>query len=254
MQTTESYSIARRRPITARVLATFLGTVLACAFALSAQAAVVVSGDPAPSSFNIEARARNGNSGFEGVLFTPGNPSPAGLTLNPVGAPAWVYGLVYNFEFLYTAATGTSKWSLDFNRDGDYLDSSESVTSLSPTLAGQGFKYVNLFAQGNTVVTATVTDFTLNGTGFGPFTSALTGVAFNQLYTETSGQFGDITATGGLSFSGNGGQERPRVWVQLGSASPLAAEVPEPSSVIAWSLLGLTISGAGWWRRRKASA
>lgn len=33
-----------------------------------------------------------------------------------------------------------------------------------------------------------------------------------------------------------------------------AADVPEPSSIIGWSLLGLTISGAGWWQRRKVSA
>jgi hypothetical protein len=36
---------------------------------------------------------------------------------------------------------------------------------------------------------------------------------------------------------------------------PAGAEgVPEPSSIIAWSLLGLTMSGTGWWRRRKVSA
>ena len=34
----------------------------------------------------------------------------------------------------------------------------------------------------------------------------------------------------------------------------VVAEVPEPTSLIVWSLLGLTISGAGWWRRRKLTA
>ena len=33
-----------------------------------------------------------------------------------------------------------------------------------------------------------------------------------------------------------------------------AADVPEPASLIVWSLLGLTITGGGWWRRRKVSA
>ena len=28
--------------------------------------------------------------------------------------------------------------------------------------------------------------------------------------------------------------------------------VPEPSSIIIWSLIGLTFAGIGWWRRRKA--
>ena len=30
--------------------------------------------------------------------------------------------------------------------------------------------------------------------------------------------------------------------------------IPEPSSVIVWSLIGLTFIGAGWWRRRKRTA
>jgi hypothetical protein len=40
------------------------------------------------------------------------------------------------------------------------------------------------------------------------------------------------------------------------NASVLSASVsiPEPSSIIVWSLLGLTITGAGWWRRQKRSA
>ena len=29
------------------------------------------------------------------------------------------------------------------------------------------------------------------------------------------------------------------------------APVPEPASLIIWSLLGLTMGGASWWRRRK---
>lgn len=37
------------------------------------------------------------------------------------------------------------------------------------------------------------------------------------------------------------------------NAAPLVGEVPEPTSIIAWSLLGLTFGGAGCWRRRKLS-
>ncbi len=33
-----------------------------------------------------------------------------------------------------------------------------------------------------------------------------------------------------------------------------ASAVPEPASLIVWSLLGLTITGGSWWRRRKISA
>lgn len=32
------------------------------------------------------------------------------------------------------------------------------------------------------------------------------------------------------------------------------AAVPEPGSMIAWTLLGLTVGGATWWRRRRAAA
>jgi hypothetical protein len=34
------------------------------------------------------------------------------------------------------------------------------------------------------------------------------------------------------------------------SASP----IPEPGSLIVWTVLGLSVAGAGWWRRRKAAA
>jgi hypothetical protein len=33
-----------------------------------------------------------------------------------------------------------------------------------------------------------------------------------------------------------------------------AADVPEPSSMIAWTLFGMVVGGTGWWRRRKVSA
>jgi hypothetical protein len=36
------------------------------------------------------------------------------------------------------------------------------------------------------------------------------------------------------------------------AASPLSSTTtPEPSSLIVWTLIGLSIGGAGWWRRRK---
>jgi hypothetical protein len=52
-------------------------------------------------------------------------------------------------------------------------------------------------------------------------------------------------------------------WFDYNQFSPLAfdnaelslatAPVPEPASLIVWSLLGLTISGAGWWRRKRSA-
>lgn len=190
----------------------------------------------------VEARARNGLTGFEGVLFTPSTPS-SGAQLNPVGTPAWAYGQYAGFAFTFDSMTGTSTWSIDFNRDGDFLDSEESVTSVASTLANTGFDVVNLFLQGSDapLAGAMVMDFTLNGTNFGNFSSA-NGTATQQLFAFAGGS-ADVTATGSVMFTASGGsQERPRLWIQMGSSFV----VPAPASLALLGLAGL----AGARRRR----
>lgn len=234
-----------------------LPVVVAAAASLSgpqpAHAGYLVSSDAFPTPTTIQARARNGATGFEAVLFTPANPSPTGVPLNPGGTPAWSYGDFHGFEFNYTAATGTAIWRIDFNRDGDFLDSQESATSVSPTLAGKGFTYVNLFLQGNDqpVVGVNVRDFTLNGTNFGSY-SALTGTATNNLFKYDSGSF-DIIATGQLSFSGGSGDESPRLWLQM--SSPVSVDVSAPGTLaLVLSALGVAAFGARRTRRSPTSA
>lgn len=198
---------------------------------------VAVAGS-ASTPVDISARARNGETGFEGVLFTPANPAP-GLSMNPVGTPAWSYGEYAAFAFAYDSMTGTASWSIDFNRDGDFLDSEESVTSLSPTLANRGFNQVSLFLQGNDSPLAgvSVLDFTLNGTNFGAF-SSMNGTATTQLFSYTGGS-SDILATGSLTFTASGGsQERPRFWIQAGSSFV----VPAPGAIALLGLAGLARS------------
>jgi hypothetical protein len=189
----------------------------------------VLSPDPDPT-FLVEARARNGASGYEGVIFTPGDPSPGtGATqLNPVGAPAWTYGQNHPFEFRYIAATGTCIWNIDFNRDGDFLDAEESATSVSPTLVDRGFEYVNIWMQGSTVpsLSVSVNNFTLNGVNFGNFSST-SSTPTTQLFEETSGKFTNILATGTVNFSGGNGQERPRFWIRLGALVVLPNQLIE---------------------------
>lgn len=189
----------------------------------------VLSPDPDPT-FLVEARARNGASGFEGVIFTPGDPSPGTVAtqLNPVGAPAWTYGQNHPFEFRYIAATGTCIWNIDFNLDGDFLDAEESTTSVSPGLVDRGFEYVNIWMQGSTVpsLSVTVNNFTLNGVNFGNFSSTASAPT-TQLFEETSGKFTNILATGTVNFSGGNGQERPRFWIRLGALVVLPNQLLE---------------------------
>ncbi|MCC6360791.1 MAG: hypothetical protein IT450_18795 [Phycisphaerales bacterium] len=212
----------------------------------SAAADVVTVSGPGPASYDVEARARWGNTGFEGILFTPG----ADPNMNPGGTPVWNPNLFYSFDLTYLPATNTATWSIDFNRDGDYLDSQESVTATWGS-GGMTFNRLNLFMQGNSDANgsnnAEVQGFTVNGTNFGNFTTVgQTGQLFSQLYADTSGSFGSITATGQMRLFGNSAfsSERPRVWVQLGNVV-----VPAPGAALL-GVLGLSI--AGWVKRRMA--
>jgi len=188
-----------------------------------------LSTDDLPPCFEIDARARNGNTGFEGVLFTPSTPAPGQpgggeWQMNPSGAPIWnsngnVYGDIHSFQLIYTKATGNTEWKIDFNRDGDYADPQEIVTNVAPTLAGKGFKYVNIYVQGNASgLAANVSDFTINGENFGSFSSS-SDTPLNTLFEETLGLFDDVIITGNFSFTGDGGQERPRIWVRMGTTN-----------------------------------
>jgi hypothetical protein len=213
-----------------------MAVFFACSLSNSvAEAGYIASaGSFTPPSI-IDARARNGLTGFEGALFTPAAPA-TGLSMNPVGTPAWSYGQYSDFAFNYDSTSGSATWSIDFNLDGDFLDAEESVTSVSPTLANQGFNAVNLFVQGSDAPSAgaSVLDFTLNGTNFGAF-SSMNGTATNQLFTYSSGT-ADITVTGRLSFTASGGsQERPRMWIQLGSSFV----VPTPGALALLGVAGL---------------
>jgi hypothetical protein len=179
----------------------------------------IISTDPEPT-YLMEARARNGGSGFEGVLFTPGDPSPGtGFTqLNPGGSPAWVYNQFHNFSFQYNPATGNAIWQIDFNRDGDFLDAEETTNSTSPTLVNYGFQYVNIWMQGNNVPSLSVTaqNLTINGVNFGSYSSTASAPT-SVLFEESSGRFSTITVTGSLRFSGGSGQERPRFYIRMGA-------------------------------------
>jgi hypothetical protein len=177
----------------------------------------------------VEGRVRNGISAYEAGIFSPSTPGPdqpsgAKWKLDPTGKPVWntngnSYGDIHSFLFSYTPATGTSVWSIDFNRDGDYNDAKESVTNVAPTLAGKGFQYISILGQGNENGIAVVLDhFTINGVDFGSYSSS-SNIPFSLLFEDVSGIFNAITITGQFSFSGYSIPERPRIWVRLGESN-----------------------------------
>jgi hypothetical protein len=183
--------------------------------------------DVAELSYTVDARVRNGISGFEGVLFTPAVPSPgnASTQLDPSGAPVWLYGQDYSFQLQYEVATGATTWSIDFNRNDSYGDNEESVTTVSPSLAGQAFNYVNLWAQGGeNGNTASISSFEINGVDFGAFSSSNSN-AVSQNFDNSGVPFGDITINGVFTFTGGTNQERPRIWVRLAGPTAPASGV-----------------------------
>jgi hypothetical protein len=211
--------------------------------------------DPVLQSYDISGRARYGGTGFEGILFTPG-PDPNML---PSGAPVWDPSFYYGFALNYVVATGTTTWSIDFNRDGDFLDAAESVSSLSPTLVGKTFNYANLYLQGNTTAggtsAANVDNFTVNGRNFGSYSSSPpTGLNYTTeaWFADDSGLFGsviNITGRLNLTWTGTGAtaDEIPRMWVRLDDAEQLPV-VPVPAAA-GLGFLGMGL--VGFLRRRK---
>ncbi len=186
----------------------------------------VISNDEEPI-YEIAARIRNGDWAFESSLniaVPNGQQGTGQWQMNPKGSPVWnsygnSYGDIHTFKLAYTKATGTILWQIDFNRDGDFTDVQETKSMPVGAFAGKGFMYINIYGQGDsTGLTATLTDLTINDVPFGNYSSS-SETPFSILIEDLSGIFSDIVVTGHFSLSGNGGFERPRIWVRLGQAN-----------------------------------
>lgn len=209
----------------------------AAVFAAPANAAIVVTTTPA-TTWQIQARARRGGASFEGELRVAGG-TPLNPSMNPTGTPAWVAGRSNPFRFEYQVATGASTWSIDFNNDGDFLDSSESVSSVNAAYIGKSFKYTGIFVDGFSAASAmTVDSLIINGSPFGPYFSD--GPQVQVAYEDTSGSFGNIVATGAFTFSNPsvGTTEEPRFWFRASTpVDPVPGPLPALGGAVAlaWS-------------------
>jgi transcription elongation GreA/GreB family factor len=183
------------------------------------------------TSYDIEARARNGNSGFEGILLTPNNSGTMGVTMDPLGSPVWVSGQIYNFTFTFTKSTGKAFWKIDFNNDGDYNDSQESVSSTSTSLINKSFTNINIYGDASSGVSVSLNNLKINGYSIPGTFFSNSSIPFNNTYTETSGLFNNITVKGCLTFVRNMGslQESPRLWIRCGSVNiPPSLNITNP--------------------------
>jgi hypothetical protein len=197
-------------------------------FAFELLALPKYSSDNFDDNWDIQARIRNGKTGFEGVLFTPEHNEPNGQVMNPSGAPIWnsngnKYGVNYfNFRVSYDYKTGNATQEIDFNHDGDFDDSHERVTSTSSSLSGMGFKYINLRIQGQVGQNAHVIlkNFTINDVNFGDFQTTNSNHLITKLFDEDSdcGLFTEVIVTGTFTFTKGQSDELPRIWIRFGAS------------------------------------
>lgn len=222
---------------------------------MAASATVEISiGPQDPFERDITARARWGASGYEANLRSNGL-DVAGTALNPGGGPVWQLGQSYGFRLSWQAATGTTTWQIDFNRDGIF-SATETSSFIKPERIGQSFQFIEMTmttqTNGSNASGLNVGNLSINGTSLGNFAQG--GNTAQTVWFSDSEGFSDVEILGDLSFlrlSGNGGsvfqQERPRL--ELSFVGPVTLEpVPEPA---AWAMLITGFGMVGAVRRRR---
>jgi hypothetical protein len=166
------------------------------------------------------------------VFLIPGlptGPEAATITLTSTAVTQAETGGPF-LEQLIDGATNT----LTFTRDSDGANLL-TVTFTGNILGFNGDDNATLSSATASGDSLTYTSAFLDFSGTTSQSMALNVSGIDPAFTQNANGFLDNFAadlSGGFSDSG------PSV-------------VPEPATVVVWSLLGLTISGAGWWRRMR---
>lgn len=223
--------------------------------AMPASATIEISiGPQDPFQRDITARARWGASGYEANLRSNGL-DVAGTALNPGGAPVWVLGQSYGFRLSWQAATGTTTWQIDFNRDG-LFSAAETSSFSKPERIGQSFQFIEMTmttqTNGSNASGLNVGNLAINGTSLGNF--AQSGNTAQTVWFADNEGFSNVEILGDLSFlrlSGSGNsvfqQERPRL--EFSFVGPITLEpVPEPAT---WAMLIAGFGFVGTAQRRR---
>jgi len=237
------------------------------------------SGKPAHAALTITPSAFIGSGGagtgeslagdrFRSFAPTAGDENYLGVP--NVGTPAnrvaqqlnWMNpdNSLQSFDFTFQYDQANDKLvSTIFGGTINWNNWSTSLTTLGKT---KGAADLNAFQISitlrDTASNVYLTDLLLDGAVLGGFNGVL-GTTQNWLVTGSDMNLTDgFTLTGKLWLQGafSGSQEFSAVNLNAGwddRGVPPAGAVPEPASIAVWSLLGLTIGGAGW-RRRKRSA
>jgi hypothetical protein len=234
-------------------------TILKLTFCLSLVAGIaraeVVRLESTPAhvpSAEIGTRIRWGANNFEASIL---DGSTHAVQLNPTGAPVWIAGLDYPFSIAFEALTGQLSLSVDFNRDGDFLDASEAGAKSEFSVPGQssyagfGFTWFSIsYRQSGFQGSSQISGLAINGTALESLTAEPNSSA-QWLYANDNGAlFADLTVSGRITFLTAGTKEERPAW-DFGFRDPLALPpptspedaVPEPASaallLIAGSLL-----------------
>ena len=178
-----------------------------------------------PGGTAIQGRARWGRNGFEAALYLGGTVGP---NLNPAGTPVWVIGTPYKFEYYYDVTSGDHTLKIDFNNDLTY--GAGEVITQATSYAGKSFKHFSIFMSGDATRGITLNNFVVNGVNLGNFVSPSSG-ALEPDWENSDGYFGNILATGTITFTGTGvpygGDETGRIWFR--TAEPVT--IPDAPAV-----------------------